>query len=345
MRILSFETSCDETAVAVVKDGRTVESSVVRSQIETHRLYGGVVPEIASRAHIESISRLTQEALALSECKLSELDAIAVTAWPGLIGSLVVGVNYAKSLAYAANLPLIPVHHLRGHIASVYLADASVTPPFLCLIVSGGHTGLVWVRDYTWFETLGTTRDDAAGECLDKVARVLGLPYPGGIALDRASQTGNETAFTFPEGVVRDAPFDFSFSGVKTAASNQINMLRQKGTEPDLNDFAASLLHSVTDTLCSRLERAAVLYKADIMAVVGGVAANSMLRAKALSLADRMGIGLILPDPSLCGDNAAMIGAQGYYEFLDGNTADATLNARASMELGDVAKGITVSPL
>lgn len=333
MNILAFETSCDETAVAVVREGAQVLSSVVRSQIDLHRLYGGVVPEIASRAHVESIDRLTQQALAQAGCSLRDIGAIAVTAWPGLIGALLVGVNFAKSLAAAAGLPLVPVHHLRGHIAANYIAHPDLAPPFLCLVVSGGHTSLVWVEGHTAFRTLGRTRDDAAGECFDKVARVLGLPYPGGVALDALSQTGDPTAYHFPDAAVRDAPLDFSFSGLKTAAVNQLHHLAQKGERPREADFAASFSAAVSQALCGRLELAAAETGAPALALAGGVAANSALRRGAQAVADRLGLPLYVPPLSLCGDNAAMIGAQGFYELQAGQTADASLNACATMEL------------
>ncbi len=333
MKLLGIETSCDETSVAVVEDGRKQCSCVVRSQIETHRLYGGVVPEIASRAHAESISQLTAQALTLAGTSLSELDGIAVTAWPGLIGALLVGVNFAKGLAFSSGLPLVPVHHLRGHVAANYLAHAELVPPFLCLVVSGGHTSLVLVEDYTIFRTLGRTRDDAAGECFDKVARVLGLPYPGGVALDQLGQQGRAGAYEFPSAEVRGAPLDFSFSGLKTAAINHLHHAEQKGEALQRADFAASLMECVADALCGRLELAARESGATALALAGGVSANSVLRRRAEELAGRLGLPLYLPPLSLCGDNAAMIAAQGFYELRVGHVADSSLNAFASREI------------
>ena len=337
MRVLAFETSCDETAVAVVSDGRHIHASVVRSQIDLHRLYGGVVPEIASRAHVESITQLTREALKQASCSLCDIDAVAVTAWPGLIGALIVGVNFAKSLAFSAGLPIIPVHHLRGHVASAYLTDPSLSPPFLCLIVSGGHTSLVWVEGLTTFKTLGSTRDDAAGECFDKVARMMGLPYPGGVALDQLSQGGDATAYTFPYPVVRGAPLDFSFSGLKTAAFNQINRIQQQGETLHASDFAASLSSSVADLLCGGVELAVRETGAKKIAIVGGVAANSVLRIRAQEVASRLDVQLVVPERALCGDNAAMIGAQAAFEYHAGVRGDSTLNAQATMGIEGTA--------
>jgi N6-L-threonylcarbamoyladenine synthase len=325
MRVLAIESSCDETAAAVVED-REICSSIVRTQIETHRLYGGVVPEIASRAHAECISTVVGEALKSAGVSLSSLDGIAVTAWPGLIGALLVGVGFAKGLALAAGLPLVPVHHLRGHIAAAYLADKTLTPPFLALVVSGGHTSLVYVEDYTVFKTIGRTRDDAAGECLDKVARVLGLPYPGGAALSAIALGGDPAAFPFPDAVVKDTPLDFSFSGIKTAA---VQFLRTT-TGYDRQDFAASFCGAVVNALSKRLETAARQTGAKQIVIAGGVAANSYLRAAAANVAQTVGAELILPPVGLCGDNAAMIGAQGIYELGAGNTAGLDLNAMAT---------------
>lgn len=325
MRILAIESSCDETAAAVVEN-REIRSSIVRTQIETHRLYGGVVPEIASRAHAECISAVVKEALTCADAELCSLDGIAVTAWPGLIGALLVGVGFAKGLALAADLPLVPVHHLRGHIAAAYLADKTLVPPFLALVVSGGHTSLVWVEDYTVFKTIGRTRDDAAGECLDKVARVLGLPYPGGAALSALAEKGDPAAFPFPDAVVKDAPLDFSFSGIKTAA---VQFLRTT-TGYDRSDFAASFCGAVVNALSKRLETAARQTGAKQIVIAGGVAANSYLRAAAANVARTVNAKLILPPVALCGDNAAMIGAQGIYELAAGRIAGYDLNAMAT---------------
>ncbi|MBQ3077697.1 MAG: tRNA (adenosine(37)-N6)-threonylcarbamoyltransferase complex transferase subunit TsaD [Clostridia bacterium] len=335
MLILGIETSCDETSVAVVRDGREKLACATRTQVEIHRLYGGVVPEIASRAHAESISQLTAMALSEAGVGLSDLDAVAVTAWPGLIGALLVGVGFAKGLAAAADLPLVPVHHLRGHIAANYLAYPELKPPFLCLVVSGGHTSLVHVEDYTVCRTLGRTRDDAAGECFDKVARVLGLPYPGGVALDQLGREGNPHAFAFPHAAVAGAPLDFSFSGLKTAAINHLHNLEQKGDSVHKADFAASLMEGVAEALISRMELAARETGAPVLALAGGVSANSVLRRKAEALAARLGLPLCLPPLSLCGDNAAMIAAQGFYEWQAGNLADASLNALAVRDIAE----------
>ena len=325
MKLLAIESSCDETAAAVV-EGRKILSSVVRSQIETHKLYGGVVPEIASRAHAECISSVVEEALSLAATPLAGLDGIAVTAWPGLIGALLVGVGFAKGLSLATGLPLVPVHHLRGHVASAYLADESLKPPFLTLIVSGGHTSLVWVQDYTEFKTIGRTRDDAAGECFDKVARVLGLPYPGGAEISKLAEWGDPQAFKFPDSIVKDSPLDFSFSGLKTAAAQFL-----RTTEGyDRADFAASFCGAVVYSLSSRLEAAAVKTNAKSIVIAGGVAANGFLRAAAETVAKKTGAKLILPPAALCGDNAAMIGAQGIYELAAGNVAGYDLNAMAT---------------
>ena len=335
MKILGIETSCDETSVAVVQEGRRQLSCAVRTQIDIHRLYGGVVPEIASRAHAESISQLTTAALDSANLSLADVDAIAVTAWPGLIGALLVGVNFAKGLALSTGLPLVPVHHLRGHVAANYLAHPDLKPPFLCLVVSGGHTSLVWVKDYTEFKTLGRTRDDAAGECFDKVARVLGLPYPGGVALVLMGHEGRVGTFSFPSAEVRGAPLDFSFSGLKTAAVNHLHNAQQKGEPVDKADFAASLMDSVAHALCSRLELATKEVAAPALALAGGVCANSVLRDRAQQLARRLELPLFLPPPSLCGDNAAMIAAQGYFEFQAGHVAGSDLNALATKEIED----------
>ena len=321
MRMLGIETSCDETSVAVVQDGRHQLSCAVRTQIDIHRLYGGVVPEIASRAHVESIGRLTQMALDSAGLTLADIAGIAVTAWPGLIGALLVGVNFAKGLSLATGLPLTPVHHLRGHVAANYLAYPELSPPFLALIVSGGHTSLVHVTGYTEFRTLGRTRDDAAGECFDKVARVLGLPYPGGVAMDALAQTGRAGTVAFPSAEVRGAPLDFSFSGLKTAAVNFLHNAQQKGQDFCRADFAASLMDSVA--------------QATALVLAGGVSANSVLRRRALEMAQKLDLPLYLPPLSLCGDNAAMIAAQGFFELSAGHIAPSSLNALATREIED----------
>ena len=333
MRILAIESSCDETAAAVVEDGRLVRSNVIASQVEEHKLYGGVVPEIASRRHAEAISGVVQKALDDAALTLDDVDAVAVTYAPGLIGALLVGVNYAKSLAYAKRLPLIPVHHLRGHIAANYLSHPALEPPFLCLVVSGGHTHLVRVNDYTDFTVLGKTRDDAAGEALDKAARAMGLPYPGGLHLDRMAQSGNPAAFRFPVPRVDGAPLDFSFSGLKTSVINQLHNAGQKGETLSKEDLGASFLASVVRILCDHTKNAALQCGCKTVVLAGGVSANSVLRREMKTMCDQQGWRLYLPDLPFCGDNAAMIGAQAYYEAVSGKRADLSLNAYATMPI------------
>ena len=333
MRILAIESSCDETAAAVVENGRTVLSNVIASQVKEHQLYGGVVPEIASRRHAEAISGVVQKALADADVTLDEIDAVAVTYAPGLIGALLVGVNYAKSLAYAKDLPLIPVHHLRGHIAANYLSHPKLEPPFLCLVVSGGHTHLVRVNDYTDFTVLGKTRDDAAGEALDKAARAMGLPYPGGLHLDKMAQTGDPAAFRFPVPRVDGAPLDFSFSGLKTNVINQLHNAAQKGETLKTEDLGASFLAAVVRILCDHTKAAALETGCKTIVLAGGVSANSVLRREMQALCDRQRWQLCLPDLPLCGDNAAMIGAQAYYEYRAGRRAALSLNAYATMPI------------
>ena len=333
MKILAFESSCDETAAAVMEDGRTILSSVIASSADMHAIYGGVVPEIASRKHVEAISGLADEALRQAGVDKSEIDAVAVTHAPGLIGALLVGVSFAKSVAYGLGVPLIPVHHVRGHIAANYIAHADLEPPFLCLCVSGGTTALVDVKDYTHFEVLGGTRDDAAGECFDKIARVLGLGYPGGGPMDKMAQGGNDKAYTFPRAHVADHPLDMSFSGLKTAVLNTVHNAQQKEEKLDLHDLAASFAAAVSDTLVPRTMEANRMLGYNKIAVAGGVAANSRIRADLQRECEKVGAKLWLPPLSLCGDNAAMIGCQGYYEYLAGNTAGWDLNARASLDI------------
>lgn len=330
MNILAIESSCDETAVAVVTDGRQVRSSLIASQVEEHKLYGGVVPEIASRRHAEAISALTRGALEQAGMRLREIDAVAVTAAPGLIGALLVGVNFAKGLAFAAEKPLIPVHHLRSHIAANYLAHPDVKPPFLCLVVSGGHTHLVQVEDYTRFTVLGKTRDDAAGECFDKAARAMGLPYPGGVHLNDLAKDGDIHAFRLPHPRVDGSEYDFSFSGLKTAVLNLLNSAKQKGETLRLPDLAASFQHTVVDILCTRTLAAAQATGAKTLVLAGGVSANTLLREEMTARAKARGITVYLPPRELCGDNAAMVGAQAYYEYQAGHWADMTLNATAT---------------
>ena len=333
MRILAVESSCDETAVAIVEDGRKILTDCIASQVDLHRIYGGVVPEIASRKHIEAIYALAEEALQKTGLTRQELDAVAVTYAPGLIGAVLVGVNFAKAAALALNKPLIPVHHIRGHIAANYLAFPDLKPPFLCLVVSGGHTLIVDVQDYTKMEILGTTLDDAAGECFDKVARVLGMPYPGGAALDRAAQTGDDTCYVLPRAKPGANPYDMSFSGLKTAALNLIHHAEQVGEELHIPSLCASFSAAVSDTLIPRVIQAMKQTGYTQLAVAGGVAANSRIRRDLTAAAEQLGAALYMPPLSLCGDNAAMIGAQGYYEYLAGNIADMNLNAYATKSI------------
>ena len=330
MKILAIESSCDETAAAVVEDGRRVLSSVIHSQADEHRKYGGVVPEIASRRHTENIVWVVEQALSRADLPLAQIDAVAVTAAPGLIGALLVGVNYAKGLCLASGKPLIPVHHIRGHVAANYLAHASLTPPFLCLIASGGHSHIVEVRDYTDYDVIGRTRDDAAGECFDKAARAMGFSYPGGVFIDRASHVGDPSKYKLPHPRVEGAPYDFSFSGLKTAVINLIHNAAQKGDPIDTDSLAAALQTTVCETLVDRLELAAKTLGFSKIAAAGGVVANSGLRAELEQMCARNGYTLYLPPLSLCGDNAAMIGAQAFYE-QPCTTAEAfSLNAVAS---------------
>ena len=333
MNILAVESSCDETAVAIVADGRKICTDCIASQVDLHRIYGGVVPEIASRKHIEAIYALADQALQETGMSRDDIDAVAVTYAPGLIGAVLVGVNFAKAAAFAMGKPLIPVHHIRGHIAANYLAFPELKPPFLCLVVSGGHTMLVDVQDYTKMEILGGTLDDAAGESFDKVARVLGMPYPGGAALDKAAQLGDDTKYPLPRAKAGENPYDMSFSGLKTAALNLIHHAQQVGEELDINSLCASFSAAVSDTLVPRTIAALKQTGYDKLAVAGGVAANSRIRKDILSAAEKLGAKVYLPPLSLCGDNAAMIGAQAYYEYLAGNTADMSLNAYATKSI------------
>ncbi len=333
MNILAVESSCDETAVAVVADGRTVLTDCISSQVDLHRIYGGVVPEIASRKHIEAIYGLADQALMQANLTREDIDAVAVTYAPGLIGAVLVGVNFAKAAALALDKPLIPVHHIRGHIAANYLAYPELEPPFLCLVVSGGHTMFVDVQDYTKMEILGGTLDDAAGECFDKVARVLGMPYPGGAALDKAAANGNDDAYTLPRAKAGENPFDMSFSGLKTAALNLIHHAQQVGEELKIADLCASFSAAVSDTLVPRAKLALEKTGYKKLAVAGGVAANSRIRKDISAMAEQMGTDIYMPPLSLCGDNAAMIGSQAYYEYLAGNTADMSLNAYATKSI------------
>ncbi len=333
MNILSVESTCDETAVAIVRDGRQVLTDCIASQVDLHKLYGGVVPEIASRKHIEAIYGLADQALATSGLTRADIDAIAVTYAPGLIGAVLVGVNFAKAAALALNKPLIPVHHIRGHIAANYIAYPELEPPFLCLVVSGGHTMIVEVEDYTKMRILGGTNDDAAGECFDKVARVLGMPYPGGAALDKAAQLGDDTRYKLPRPKPGANPYDMSFSGLKTAALNLIHHAEQVGEELDKNSLCASFSAAVSDILVPRVVRALEETGYRKVAVAGGVAANSRIRHDVLEAAEKLGAKVYMPPLKLCGDNGAMIGAQAYYEYLAGNLADMSLNAYATKSI------------
>lgn len=333
MKILAFESTCDETAVAIVEDGRKILTDQIFSQAQLHAVYGGVVPEIASRCHVESISILAQKAIEAAGISRKEIDAVAVSYAPGLIGAVLVGVNFAKACALALNVPLIPVHHIRGHIAANYLAYPELEPPFLCLAISGGNTMLVDVRSYTDMEIIGCTRDDAAGECFDKTARVLGLPYPGGKPIDQLSQGGDDSHYVFPIAHVEGSPYDMSFSGLKTAVINLVHNAQQKGEELDRAGLAASFTKAVSDSLVPRTMMAAKELGYQKIVVAGGVAANSRIRADFTAAAKENGYELFVPPLKLCGDNGAMIGAQAYYEYLAGARAGSDLNAYATMEI------------
>ncbi len=333
MNILAVESSCDETAVAIVRDGRQILCDCIASQVDLHRIYGGVVPEIASRKHIEAIYGLADQALECTGLSRSDIDAVAVTYAPGLIGAVLVGVNFAKASALAMDKPLIPVHHIRGHIAANYLAYPELEPPFLCLVVSGGHTMIVEVKDYTDMNILGTTLDDAAGESFDKVARVLGMPYPGGAALDKAAKAGDETKYVLPRSKPGENPYNMSFSGLKTAALNLIHHAQQVGEDLDIPSLCAAFSAAVSDTLVPRVVMAMEQTGYRKVAVAGGVAANSRIRADILAAAEKLGAQVYMPPLSLCGDNGAMIGAQAYYEYKAGNVADMSLNAYATKSI------------
>lgn len=335
MNILAIESSCDETAAAVVRDGREIISSVVATQIEEHRLYGGVVPEIASRRHCESIYAVVDEALAKAEMTLGDIDAIGVTYAPGLVGALLVGVNFAKGLAFAANKPLIPVHHIRGHIAANYLAHKDLEPPYMCLVASGGNSLIVKVNGYTDFEIIGQTVDDAAGEAFDKSARAMGFPYPGGAFIEKAAKTGDAAKYKLPKPHTAN-PFDFSFSGLKTAVINLIHNTEQRGETLDINSLAACFQKTVSEILTDKFVGAARENDCKKFALAGGVAANGGLRAALQTAADKNGMTLFIPPISLCGDNAAMIGSQAFYEYQSGKTAKTDLNAYATMRLDKV---------
>lgn len=333
--ILAIESSCDETAASVVKNGREVLSNVISSQIELHKLYGGVVPEIASRKHIEKINQVIEEALQVANVTLDDLSAIGVTYGPGLVGALLVGVAEAKAIAYAKNLPLVGVHHIEGHISANYIENKELEPPFICLVVSGGHTHLVCVNDYGKYEIIGRTRDDAAGEAFDKVARAIGLGYPGGPKIDKLSKEGNAEAIVFPKAHITDAPYDFSFSGVKSAVLNYINGCKMKGEEYNNADIAASFQKAVTDVLVENAMRAVKEYGLNKFAIAGGVASNSTLRAAMQKACEKEAIEFYHPSPIYCTDNAAMIGVAAYYEYINGTRHGWDLNAVPNLKLGE----------
>jgi N6-L-threonylcarbamoyladenine synthase len=333
--ILAIESSCDETAAAVVKNGREVLSNVISSQIALHTLYGGVVPEIASRKHIEKINQVIEAALSEAKVTLDDVDAIGVTYGPGLVGALLVGVAEAKAIAYAAKKPLIGVHHIEGHIAANFIEHKELEPPFLCLVVSGGHTHLVCVKDYGEFEIIGRTRDDAAGEAFDKVARAIGLGYPGGPKIDKVSKEGNPEAIVFPRAHVEDAPYDFSFSGVKSAVLNYLNGCQMKGQSWNQADVAASFQKAVTDVLVENAMHAVEEYGLKKFAIAGGVASNSALRSAMKQACEERNIDFYYPSPIFCTDNAAMIGVAAYYEYLKGTRHSWDLNAVPNLKLGE----------
>lgn len=333
--ILAIESSCDETAASVVKNGREILSNIISSQIALHTLYGGVVPEIASRKHIEKINQVIEEALKQAQVTLEDIDAVGVTYGPGLVGALLVGVAEAKAIAYAAKKPLVGVHHIEGHIAANYIEYPDLEPPFLCLVVSGGHTHLVHVEDYGKFKIIGRTRDDAAGEAFDKVARAIGLGYPGGPKIDKVSREGNPEAIVFPRAHIEEAPYDFSFSGVKSAVLNYINGCKMKGEEYSQADIAASFQKAVTDVLVGNAMHAVEEYGDRKFAIAGGVASNSALRAAMAEACKEKGVEFYYPSPIYCTDNAAMIGVAAYYEFMNGTRHGWDLNAVPNLKLGE----------
>ncbi len=333
MLILAIESTCDETAVALVEDGRRVLTDQIFSQAALHAVYGGVVPEIASRSHVEVIAQLAENALKTANVTRKDVDAVAVSYAPGLIGAVLVGVSFAKSVALALNVPLIPVHHIRGHIAANYLAFPELEPPFLCLAISGGNTLLADVRGYTDMRVIGSTRDDAAGECFDKTARVLGLPYPGGKPVDELSQGGDDMKYALPRANIDGHPYDMSFSGLKTAVVNIVHNAEQKGEKLDAASLCASFSKAVSDSLVPRTMALAAELGYSKIAVAGGVAANSRIRADFKAAAESAKVQLFIPPLSLCGDNAAMIGCQAYYEHLAGTSAGSDLNGYANMEI------------
>ncbi|MGN0632381.1 MAG: tRNA (adenosine(37)-N6)-threonylcarbamoyltransferase complex transferase subunit TsaD [Oscillospiraceae bacterium] len=338
MKILGIESSCDETAASVVEDGKTVLSNVVASQIDEHRLYGGVVPEIASRRHTENISWVVSEALLQANCSLDDIDAIAVTYAPGLIGALLVGISFAKGLAMTSGKPLIPVHHIAGHIAANYLTHEDLKPPYLCLVISGGHSHIIEVKDYTKYHVIGRTRDDAAGESFDKVARTLGYEYPGGKFIDAAAKKGNPDSYKLPKPKVSGSEYDFSFSGLKTAVINAVHNAKQKGEEIVCEDMAAAFQKTVSEILVSKTMLAAEHTGAKKLAIAGGVSANSGVREAFEKACAERGILLYMPELNYCGDNAAMIACQGYYDYLAGKRADESLNGIATLSLDKISE-------
>ncbi len=333
--ILAIETSCDETAAAVVKNGREVLSNIISSQIDLHKLYGGVVPEIASRKHIEKINQVIEEALAEAKVTLEDVDAIGVTYGPGLVGALLVGVAQAKAISFAKNKPLVGVHHIEGHVSANYIENKELEPPFLCLIVSGGHTHLVLVKEYGVYEIVGRTRDDAAGEAFDKVARAIGLGYPGGPKIDKLSKEGNRNAIIFPRAQIEGAPYDFSFSGLKSAVLNHINSCEMKKEEINPADIAASFQEAVIDVLVTKTLLAAKDFGMKKVALAGGVASNSHLRARMAAACKEKELEFYHPSPIFCTDNAAMIGAAAYYEYKKGARAGLDLNAVPNLKIGE----------
>lgn len=333
--ILAIESSCDETAASVVKNGREILSNVISSQIELHKLYGGVVPEIASRKHIEKINQVIEEALSVAEVTLDDLDAIGVTYGPGLVGALLVGVAEAKAISYAKKIPLVGIHHIEGHISANYIEYPELAPPFICLVVSGGHTHLVMVNDYGKYEIIGRTRDDAAGEAFDKVARAIGLGYPGGPKIDRLSKEGDPEAIKFPHGKIEGAPFDFSFSGVKSAVLNYINGSKMKNEPINEADIAASFQKSVIDVLVDKSIKAAKEHNINKLALAGGVASNRTLRSTIEKACQENNIRFYCPSPIYCTDNAAMIGAAAYYEYINGTRHGLDLNAVPNLKIGE----------
>ena len=333
--ILAIESSCDETAASIVRDGRNVKSNIIYSQIELHKLYGGVVPEIASRKHVEKINQVVQTAICEAGVSWDDIDAVAVTYGPGLVGALLVGVSFAKSLAYAKHKPLIGVNHIEGHIAANYIENTDLKPPFMCMVASGGHSHLVYVKDYTEFEIVGRTRDDAAGEAFDKVARAIGLGYPGGPKIDKLAREGSAEAIAFPRAYMEDAPYDFSFSGLKSAVLNYLNGCEMKHIEVNKADVAASFQQAVVDVLTDNSVRAAKEYGCEYLALAGGVASNSMLRACMENVCNKENIKFVYPSPIFCTDNAAMIGVAGYHDFIHGKRSGWDLNAVPNLKIGE----------